>query len=223
MKDLTKHFVDLSKCSEEQIKKIENIIKYKIDEIEHYPLLIYLCDVWNQCKKNLNDRTELTYPEFIKLFEEPKTVTESLKEYFKNTPKEQVIKDWESVSEFDNVNSPKVSELFEGEDENEDFTKVTIEMEVWQLKNLRNYFGRNDKTPFEHLAFDIFNKSKPSTLEAENKELREMLEKSARTIRRLKLSMMAHPDYEEESEFDYYTTHAQQIEDEIEELLNKER
>src|SRR5690606_19742582 len=82
-----------------------------------YPLLIYLCDVWNQCKKNLNDRTELTYPEFIKLFEEPtKLPSELLKEYFKNTPREQVLKDWESTSDYDNVNSPKVLELFEGGD-----------------------------------------------------------------------------------------------------------
>lgn len=71
MEAITKEniFLDLSKLSEEQIKKIKDIIKYEIEEIEHYPLLIYLCDVWNQCKKNLNGRTELFYPEFIKLFE----------------------------------------------------------------------------------------------------------------------------------------------------------
>jgi|SRR5690606_33067187 len=69
MKDLTKVFIDLSKLSEEQIKKIENIIKYEIEEIEHYPLLIYLCDVWNQRTYNPTRRTEISYPEFIKLFE----------------------------------------------------------------------------------------------------------------------------------------------------------
>ncbi len=36
---------------------------------------------------------------------------------------------------------------------------VKIELEDWQVKNLREYFGRNDKTQTEHWAYDVFNKA----------------------------------------------------------------
>ena len=36
---------------------------------------------------------------------------------------------------------------------------VKIELEEWQVKNLREYFGENDKTQTEHWAYDVFNKA----------------------------------------------------------------
>lgn len=124
MKEPTEIYINLNKCTEEQQKHIFSLlpkptllIQYQYDE--HNCILEFDNEDgqwWVDSSKPPINKTELTYPEFIKLFEKQKTVSESLKEYFKNTPKEQVIKDWESVSEFDNVNSPKVSELFEGGD-----------------------------------------------------------------------------------------------------------
>ncbi len=52
-------------------------------------------------------------------------------------------------------------------------------------------------------------------------EIREMLEKARTVIARLKRSMLVHPDHEEGSEFDDLTTSAQDMENEIEQLLNK--
>ena len=36
---------------------------------------------------------------------------------------------------------------------------VKIELEEWQVKNLREYFGKNDKTQTEHWAYDVFNRA----------------------------------------------------------------
>lgn len=154
MKDLTKYYIDLSKCTEEQRKYIrtkifnsefpvatltrhilENMIVRKFNGTPY--LLINDLDHWKLDRTDMN-KTELTYPEFIKLFEKPKTVSESLKEYFRNTPREQVVKDWESVSEFDNVNSPKVSELFEGGESKE-------VLQVKKSKALSFILGQIDK------------------------------------------------------------------------------
>jgi hypothetical protein len=51
------------------------------------------------------------------------------------------------------------------------------------------------------------------------KELEELLADAAKTIGSLKRSMMAHPDCEEGSEFDDYTSTAQEMEDKIETYL----
>ena len=118
-------FLDLSKLSEEQQKHIfsllpkpDDVIEYDI--FEQYTLLHYdeNIDTWYvEDVERVRGKTELAYSEFIKLFEEPtKLPSELLKEYFKNTPREQVLKDWESTSDYDNVNSPKVLELFKGGD-----------------------------------------------------------------------------------------------------------
>jgi hypothetical protein len=52
-----------------------------------------------------------------------------------------------------------------------------------------------------------------------SKELEELLADAAKTIGSLKRSMMAHPDCEEGSEFDDYTSTAQEMEDKIETYL----
>lgn len=57
--------------------------------------------------------------------------------------------------------------------------------------------------------------------EDHSEEMLSMLEKSRVEIARLKRAMLVHPDCEEGSEFDDYTTSAQETEDEIEELINK--
>ena len=48
---------------------------------------------------------------------------------------------------------------------------------------------------------------------------RVLLKKAQNTIRKMKLSMMAHPDHTEGSEFDDYTTNAQIVEEEIHAFL----
>ena len=73
MKDLTKIYIDLSKCTEEQRKHIISLLPktdYKIDMqiLKNYKYL-HLCEIgWFVDSKPFN-KTELTYPEFIKLFE----------------------------------------------------------------------------------------------------------------------------------------------------------
>ncbi|MCL1636288.1 hypothetical protein [Elizabethkingia bruuniana] len=57
--------------------------------------------------------------------------------------------------------------------------------------------------------------------EDHSEEMISMLEKSRKMLQSLKLSMLVHPDCEEGSEFDDYTTSAQETEDKIEELINK--
>lgn len=136
-----KYFIDLSKCSGEQIENIYNTVKETgFIKPNFYTdkdfMMLKFCTIeerWGCSGKNwdgLKYKTELTYPEFIKLFEEPtKLPSELLKEYFKNTPREQVLKDWENTAHLDDVNSPKVSELFEGwEGENE--------LEVWLIRQI---------------------------------------------------------------------------------------
>lgn len=39
------------------------------------------------------------------------SLCEKLKKYFSQTPKEQVLKDWEETKSYDNVNSPTVRQL----------------------------------------------------------------------------------------------------------------
>ena len=36
---------------------------------------------------------------------------------------------------------------------------ITIKLEEWQVKNLREYFGHNDKTQTSHWAYEVFNKA----------------------------------------------------------------
>lgn len=52
-------------------------------------------------------------------------------------------------------------------------------------------------------------------------EMLEMLEKAMIELSRIKLSMLAHPDCTVGSEFDDYTTSAQECEDEIEQLIKE--
>lgn len=84
MKDLTKYFINLSKLSEEQRKEIAKLILIKsglsmsdyldllhgkIDEPNGFYLLEYAREQWHLSFDVLKHKTELTYPEFIKLFE----------------------------------------------------------------------------------------------------------------------------------------------------------
>ena len=78
-----KYFIDLSKLSDEQIKalpqKFENaghkILSETLSDLisgkitDGFKFLFYSPSGWNQNDYPLNGRTELTYPEFIKLFE----------------------------------------------------------------------------------------------------------------------------------------------------------
>lgn len=74
MKDLTKYYIDLSKCTEEEKKHIFSLLpepkysnQYTIDFGSTYKLSFF-DGIWWVFNRTYN-RTELTYPEFIKLFD----------------------------------------------------------------------------------------------------------------------------------------------------------
>lgn len=81
--DKSKILLDLSKCTEEQIKSLPQIFENSGDKLlpetlsdlisgkitDGFKFLFYSPSGWNQNDYPLNGRTELTYPEFIKLFE----------------------------------------------------------------------------------------------------------------------------------------------------------
>lgn len=72
MKDLTKVFLDLSKCSEEQQKHIIKITGISEDYIKYLPFVIFDNDRFETCNSwwvNRMELTELTYSQFIRLFE----------------------------------------------------------------------------------------------------------------------------------------------------------
>ena len=76
-------FINLSKLSEEQIKALPQMFENSGDRVlpetlsdlisgkitDGFKFLFYSPSGWNQNDYVLNGRTELTYPEFIKLFE----------------------------------------------------------------------------------------------------------------------------------------------------------
>ena len=66
----SKIFLDLSKCTEEEQRHLEKLTGFKISYIKRYPYLQIIFSGWNQSDfTHLEGKTELTYPEFIKLFE----------------------------------------------------------------------------------------------------------------------------------------------------------
>ena len=75
--DKTKIFLDLSKCTEEEQIKVISLLPEPIkeDDYDITDLHLYLiyddedCIWWISTKYFLAEKTELTYPEFIKLFE----------------------------------------------------------------------------------------------------------------------------------------------------------
>ena len=78
-----KYFIDLSKLSKEQIKALpkkfekagHKILSETLSDLisgkitDGFKFLFYSPSGWNQNDYPLNGRTEITYPEFIKLFE----------------------------------------------------------------------------------------------------------------------------------------------------------
>ena len=76
-------YINLKKLSEEQIKALPQVIENSGDKVlpetlsdlirgkitDGFKFLFYSPSGWNQNDYPLNGRTELTYPEFIKLFE----------------------------------------------------------------------------------------------------------------------------------------------------------
>lgn len=72
MKDPTEYFIDLSKCSKVQLNYIFLITKISEEYIDYTPYLYLNNDKWSLSNGSYimsNNLTELTYPEFIKLFE----------------------------------------------------------------------------------------------------------------------------------------------------------
>lgn len=153
-------YIDLSKCSVEQIKNIEKILKNRSEKIGYHTnnalingvvledIYLYFStsfQEWCLWPDKFKDRTELTYHKFIGFFEEPKKLpSELLKEYLKNTPREQVLKDWESTAEHDSVDSPKVLELFEGRnEENQIYTKEDVEKAYRAGENNQTYYFKD--------------------------------------------------------------------------------
>lgn len=37
--------------------------------------------------------------------------------------------------------------------------KINIELEEWQVRTLRSYFGHNDETQVAHWAFEVFDEA----------------------------------------------------------------
>ncbi|MCT4321831.1 hypothetical protein [Elizabethkingia anophelis] len=77
-----------------------------------------------------------------------------------------------------------------------------------------NFWDENDE-------FELYPNWWLEEKEDHSEEMLSLLEKSRKMIQSLKLSMLVHPDCEEGSEFDDYTTSAQETENQIEELINK--
>lgn len=75
MKDLTKYFIDLSKCSEDQQKHIFSLLpeprNWKVYAILYnYFFLNYDANEWMVGGEyDITNKTELAYSDFIKLFE----------------------------------------------------------------------------------------------------------------------------------------------------------
>ena len=81
--DKTKFYLNLSKCTEEEIKETHKKIKNSDQDIHTqterdlingivthcYWFLFFDGNAWNQNETPLSGKTEITYPEFIKLFE----------------------------------------------------------------------------------------------------------------------------------------------------------
>lgn len=85
MKDITKVFIDLSKLSEEQRKHIFSLLPEPLESDDHYIVEDYIFlttrysddNYWivvSEYDAALWDKTELTYAEFIKLFEGEKEI-----------------------------------------------------------------------------------------------------------------------------------------------------
>lgn len=81
MKDLTKYFIDLSKLSEERVKEIRllifgsgeqstHLVSGYTDGIVRTKLHYHESKIWTVAASDCNlEKTELLYPEFIKLFD----------------------------------------------------------------------------------------------------------------------------------------------------------
>lgn len=81
-------YLDLSKCTEEEQRILEKLTGFKISYIKRYPYLQIIFSGWNQSDcTHLEGKTEITYPEFIKLFEGGEGET-SFKNYIENQRKE---------------------------------------------------------------------------------------------------------------------------------------
>ena len=66
-----------------------------------------------------------------------------------------------------------------------DNTKKSIELEEWQVKALRNYFGENDKTQTSHWAFIVFDEAIKNKTNDQTTQLREDNERFKDTIKKL--------------------------------------
>lgn len=69
-----------------------------------------------------------------------KSIFEKLQNYFNNTSGEQIAKDWESTSEFDNINSPTIEEFIE-------HSNYFIELEQCPPDLIQESFVNNIKNP----------------------------------------------------------------------------
>ena len=96
--DKTKIFLDLSNCTEGEIKETYKKIKNSDQNIHTqterdlingivthcYWFLFFDGNAWNQNETPLSGKTELTYPEFIQLFEGGEGETDPYSELLKN-------------------------------------------------------------------------------------------------------------------------------------------
>lgn len=136
--DKSKYFLNLSNCTKEEIKEIYKKIKNSDQNIHTqtkrdlingivthcYWFLFFDGNAWNQNKTSLSGRAELTYPEFIKLFEGGGETDE----------KGRPMTYW----------GGKENKLFDdGEGENQPFTKEDIENAYRAGENKQTYYFKD--------------------------------------------------------------------------------
>lgn len=82
-------------------------------------------------------------------------------------------------------------------------------------------YSRNEQKLIHISGGNTEEKKANAQLIAHAPQMLEMLIEAKQQLQSIKLSMMAHPDCTEGSEFDDYTTSAQECEDEIEKLIQQ--
>ena len=158
---------------------------------------------------------------------EPIDFTPKLREYFENTPCEDILKAWDSIKRFDVELTGRTDEELVQKIESvmyshaaplpasglqiiyiDSVNKIATEIakllpsyrcqqngkpltdfELKDLKRVRNYFGEHDVSPIEHFAYSFLD-GLLSRFSQKQKTTN-----TDRLLHRLKLSIMAHPDY----------------------------
>lgn len=124
--DKSKIYLDLSKCTEEEIKETYKKIKNSNQNIHTltkrdlingivthcYWFLFFDGNAWNQNETPLSSRTELTYPEFIKLFEGGESKEVLQVDIYSGELNTERISMYKKLSEQYNIEESTVRDIF---------------------------------------------------------------------------------------------------------------